>query len=116
MKKIIAVVFIGLLSFGCKGKTGSEGPVGPMGPSGHTELIYGQVISDQFTVTDSRFSKAYSISVYLSDGLSGTELPYFLPSKGVNTYYIATPSQNKVVIYNAQTAAATNYVISLSMS
>lgn len=113
MRKILAIVFIGSMFLGCRGKQGDRGAEGP---SGHTELIYGQVTSNQFTVTDSRFSQAYSILVYLSDGTSGTELPYYLPTLGFNTYYVATPSQNKVVIYNGVSAGATNYIISLAMS
>lgn len=100
-----------LLAAGCKGKKGNQGTPGLNAPQDIT--MGGSVISDDFTVSDPRFKLADNISVYLSDGAKITESPYFLPSLGINTYYLADPTSGTVRIFNAQKAAATQYIISI---
>lgn len=117
MKKVLAVAFLACLAMGCKGEKGDKGDrgiTGLTGPSGSFELVSGSVSSNSFSVTDSRFSGVAQITVYVGDATSLSELPYFLPASGVNTYFIFKPNTNTVEIYNAQLAGATIYIIAVS--
>ena len=111
---ILTLLAVGLI--GCKGPAGSQGPKGDKGSTGIPgpgafAFLSGNVTSDDFTVTDSRINLADQIGVYIGDGTNATELPYFLPSKGINTFYVFRSGQVEIV--NAVQAGATKYVIEL---
>lgn len=115
MKKIFLLSVLCLLSAGCKGPKGDPGSGGIQGVRGpgDLEMLSGSVTSNSFTVTDSRIGQASVITIYLTDGTSVIELPYYLPGAGVNAFSDARPLANAVDIFNAQTAGATGYIISL---
>lgn len=102
-----------LFLFGCKGE---KGETGARGPAGNTfELVTGSVPNNAFAVTDNRFINVSQMSVYVGDGTSLSELPYYLPASGVNAYCLYKPATHSVEIYNAQLAGATIYVIAVSL-
>lgn len=102
---------------GCKGEKGDPGPSGASAPvsapgAEADVLTYeGAVSSNDFFVPIHPESNRYSISVSIGSGTTFVELPYYLPTPGVNTFYLA--DDNLVEIINAQTAAATRYRIVL---
>lgn len=107
----LSVVFM----LGCKGKQGDPGATGLQGATGagRIEIFSGPVASNDFTVWDPLFSEASIVSVYLSDGTDVSELPYFLPGLGINTYFLYTPVSDQIRIFNASAALATQYLISI---
>lgn len=110
--KLLFVIM--LLAVGCRGKNGSTGPQGTPGLNGPQEVtLSGAIISNDFIVTDTRIKLASNVSVFLNDGITLTESPYFLPVPGINTFYLLDPAAGTVHFYNAQTASATGYIIVL---
>lgn len=107
-----------LLTVGCKGPAGSDGKQGAQGipglPSGHFEFITGPVSNDGFAVTDNRIGQSQQTTVYLSDGTNYTALNAYLPSHGVNAYYLV--SGNQVQIINAKTAGGVTYLIDVYLA
>lgn len=111
-----AIVLSLLFLVSCKGPKGEQGPVGPGAPSSAPVnapdiLTFEGVITGNLMFVSVPSSGEYSLSVYIGDSISMTELPYFLPGEGVNTYYLA--DSNSVDIYNASLAGATRYRIVL---
>jgi len=111
---MIAVALLAVV--GCKGPAGDKGDPGQAGIPGRPGpgafvFLNGSVSSNDFIVTDSRIAQADQISVYLGDGTNNSQLPYFLPAVGINTFYLFRPGQ--VEIYNAMTAGATRYVVEI---
>lgn len=112
-----AVVLALLATLGCKGPKGEAGPPGAPAPAGAPVnapdilTFEGGVVGNLMFVSVPLSTGEYSLSVYIGDAISFTELPYFLPAEGVNTYYLA--DTNSVDIYNAQLAGATRYRIVL---
>ena len=107
-------LFLLLLLASCKGPQGDKGDTGIQGlrGPGRIEVLNGTVISNDFTVTDSRIGQAVNISVYIGDNSALAESPYFLPTLGINTYWLKK-NTNQIQIVNAVSAAATRYVIVL---
>jgi hypothetical protein len=97
-------------SVGCEKFKGDKGDVGPPGP-GTMEVLTGVVVSNQFTIFDPKVKQANQITVYIGDSNDMAELPYFIPSEGVNTYHLIDKSLSWVEIYNAQLAGAIQYTI-----
>lgn len=111
---IFLALALGLI--GCRGKQGDKGDNGIAGMRGGQIVdIGGNVTSDDFTVIDPRLKMASVISLYLSDGKNLTESPYFLPSLGINTYYLFDASAGTIRIFNGQKALALGYIIAILM-
>jgi hypothetical protein len=100
MKKILAALMLVCL-IGCKGEKGDQGQAGLPGTA-NTRIVSGVVSGDTFTVTDSALCSAGSVSVYIGVVGAFTEMPYFLPSQGINTFYIWRSGACAVDIYNAK--------------
>lgn len=114
MKKLVLLFLLASIGIGCKGQKGDRGEAGlqgARGASGSFELISGAVSNNAFTVSDSRLSTASQLTVYIGDAISLSELPYYLPASGVNTYFLFKPATDAVEIYNAQLAGASTYII-----
>lgn len=114
MKKIIAVIAL-TLAIGCRGKTGDKGDAGLQGirGPGRIEILTGTVTSNDFTVTDSRISQSSDVTVLIGGPSALAELPYFLPTQGINTFDVINLQGNQIEIVNAQTAGAAQYAITL---
>ena len=115
MKKLMIIISLFMLA-SCKGPMGKQGERGDNGNTGLPGpgafvFLNGNVISDDFVITDSRINQADQISVYLGDGTNAAQLPYYLPAKGINTFYVFRRSQVEIV--NAQTAGATKYTVEI---
>lgn len=106
MKRLaITLLALGLMS--CKGPQGDKGDKGP----GAVTNLSGIVSSNSFYVFNSAITPNANVFVSIGDGFSFTELPYFLPAQGFNTYYMISPGS--VQIFNAQLAGATAYKITV---
>lgn len=109
MRKItLFLAVLGAFSLvGCE-KKGDKGDQGDPGP-GQITVYNGSITSNTQIISVAALTSNSLVSVYVGAGGEWSELPYFMPGAGINTYYI---SENYVVtIYNAQTAAATSYKI-----
>jgi hypothetical protein len=94
----------------CKGEKGDTGPSGINGNANVTEYS-GFVTNNDFLVFVNGNPDSYFVAVDIGDGTNYSQLPYFLPADGVNTFFLF---RNGVVeIVNAQLAAATRYRIFL---
>lgn len=122
MKKLILVAAM-LAAVGCKGPMGStgengsqgaQGPQGTPGLNGPTEVVLsGPISSDLFTITDPRIKLASNVSVFLNNGTTLIESPYYLPAFGTNTFYLLDPNAGTIQFYNAAKASATGYIVVL---
>jgi len=119
MKKLILVTVM-LVAVGCKGPAGSNGSNGAQGPqgtpglNGPTEVVLsGPVTSDLFTITDARIKLASNVSVFLNNGTTLIESPYYLPGYATNTFYLLNPTAGTIQFYNAAKASATGYIVVL---
>lgn len=106
MKRLMITMLL-LTLFSCKGPQGDKGDKGP----GTVTNLSGIVSSNSFYVYNSAITPNANIFVSIGDGLSFTELPYFLPSLGYNTYYMISPGS--ILIVNALSAGATAYKITV---
>lgn len=95
MRKLFLITILFLMpSCKLKGPQGERGETGAMGDPGPGAIrIYsGPVTSDDFTVTiPERPATIAQITIYVSDGSTFAELPYFLPAQGVNAFAIYRP-------------------------
>lgn len=129
-KTILLILLLPLLIGGCKRKDGDQGPpgargstgsqglkgdTGSKGDTGPTEVVILTAIipSNQFTVTDSRLNTNNQMNILVGSYTFDTwaELPYYLPSKGINTYFIL--STGSVEIFNGLEAGGLSYIIQI---
>jgi hypothetical protein len=113
MKRLMLVTLC-LFLVSCKGKDGADGETGRPGSTGlpgtaEFTLYEGVVSSNAMLIPTPRMNSRSNVSVYIGDSISFTELPYFLPASGINTYF--TLFSASVSIINASTAGATRYRI-----
>ena len=102
-----------LLGFvGCQGKQGARGLNGENG-AGNVIVLSGDVLSDEFIVTEGSISRARLAGVYVSSGNEYIALPVYLPAIGVNAYYIANLQTSVITFYNLKKAGATKWTIAL---
>ena len=107
MKKLLLVSC--LLFVGCKGK---QGPIGPVGPTQVQDFSV-VVTSNDMIVIDPRFVNATGVLTYNSNFAQFVEMPYYLPTPGVNTFAVFTPAQGKIELFNCQLAGATKVIITI---
>ena len=104
--KLLAVLALSTI-IGCKGPQGDQGQRGP----GTVTNLSGVVNSNNFFVVNPALTANSNVFVSIGDGLAYIELPYFLPSQGINTYYLL--GTGNITIYNAMAAGATSYKITI---
>jgi len=114
MKRSIIVIGI-LLMIGCKGPAGDRGQEGKLGPTGPTQIavVSQNVMGNYMVISDPRLNQASGILVYNANSGSVASLPYYLPAIGINTYYVWTPGNSVVEIYNSQSAGAAQVVVTI---
>ena len=105
MKKIL---LIGLLLSGCRGKQGPQGTPGLNAPQ--EVVLSGIITSDVMIIEDPRISIGNKFDGIVI-GSSVIHMPYFLISYGTNVYFQVEPSVPRIIIFNAQKAAANSYQI-----
>ena len=106
MKKIIAVVILGLM-VGCKGTSGKNGQ---NGASANISNYSGYINSDTQSVNVPDLGINSDLSVFVQDAQNTfVELPVYFPSAGYNVYYVA--SLGNVIIYNALKGGLTQYKV-----
>ena len=113
MKNVMAFVVCALVLMGCDKLKGDKGDKGDPGP-GRVQLITGAVSSNDFSVAvPVNPAVVGALHVFISDGSDWSELPYFLPASGVNTYFLYTPGSTSgtVRILNGVLAGGTEYQI-----
>lgn len=115
MNRTLLTLLCLLSLVGCvkvKGERGEKGDAGP----GAIKLYTGVITSDemffQFPVPQSEIA---TWTVYFNDGTDSLELPYFIPSEGVNTF--AGLSQNgggvQIQMVNGLKAGASHWQVVL---
>lgn len=114
MRVLTLSLLLCLTLVSCKGSKGETGPRGTDGAS-NIKVFSGSVSNNDFVIASSFFSQAKSGSVYLSDGTTLTESPYFLPAQGVNTFWVMRPASGQVEIVNAALAGAVSYIIVIEL-
>jgi len=97
IKAVLVVIMLGAV--GCKGPIGQRGEVGPSGP-GVSFTLQGNVLSDDFYVSDSRISPDVGIIVYIGDA-SGAYSPIPVYSPAVSNNIFCLIYYGRVEIVNA---------------
>ena len=112
MKRLALVLLCGVL-MGCKGPQGERGAQGDRGAAGpgKVEMISGAVTSDNFIISDSRFKKSVSITVYVGSTTTGNniQLPNYDPFLDVLGNYIL--KDGSIQMLNALSLGANSYNI-----